>query len=110
MGRRNEVWNNTMTVDQTIVFGVLIVTLVLCITETWRYDVVAFMALMAVTLTDIVPADQAFIGFGHAAVISVAAVLVLSRALLALKRGVGSRVITTRLCRWAYFDKSGLRE
>lgn len=70
-----------MTLDQTIVFAVLIVTLVLFITETWRYDVVAFMALMAVTLMGIVPADQAFIGFGHAAVITVAAVLVLSRAL-----------------------------
>jgi di/tricarboxylate transporter len=70
-----------MTLDQTMVFAVLIVTLVLFITETWRYDVVAFMALMAVTLTGIVPADQAFNGFGHAAVITVAAVLVLSRAL-----------------------------
>ena len=59
MARRNEVGNNTMTMDQTIVFGVLIVTLVLFITETWRYDVVAFMALMAVTLTG---APNEFIG------------------------------------------------
>ncbi len=70
-----------MSIDQSVVFAVLIVTLVLFITEKWRYDVVAFMALMAVTLTGIVPADQAFIGFGHAAAITVAAVLVLSRAL-----------------------------
>lgn len=70
-----------MTLDQGIVFAVLIVTLVLFVTEKWRYDIVAFMALMAVTLTGVVPSDQAFAGFGHAAVITVAAVLVLSRAL-----------------------------
>ncbi len=70
-----------MTIQQAIVFGVLIITLGLFVTEKWRYDIVAFMALMAVTLTGIVPADQAFTGFGHPAVITVAAVLVLSRAL-----------------------------
>lgn len=70
-----------MTIEQAIVFGVLIITLVLFVAEKWRYDIVAFMALLAVTLTGIVPADQAFAGFGHPAVITVAAVLVLSRAL-----------------------------
>jgi len=70
-----------MTLQQAIVFGVLIITLVLFVAEKWRYDVVAFMALLAVTLTGIVPSDQAFTGFGHPAVITVAAVLVLSRAL-----------------------------
>ena len=81
MTRPFDVGNMSITLDQTIIFGILTVTLVLFITEKWRYDVVAFMALLAVTLTGIVPADQAFAGFGHPAVITVAAVLVLSRAL-----------------------------
>ncbi|EWC39002.1 SLC13 family permease [Stutzerimonas stutzeri] len=71
-----------MTGEQLIVFGVLAATLVLFVWNRWRYDLVALGALLACTLTGVVPAEEAFAGLAHPAVISVAAVLVLSRGLL----------------------------
>jgi di/tricarboxylate transporter len=70
-----------MTAPQAIVFAVLGGALVLFAWGRWRYDLVALLALLVVVLTGIVPVDQAFIGFAHPAVITVAAVLVISRAL-----------------------------
>jgi len=70
-----------MTIEQSIVFAVLFLAFILFGTERVRYDVVALLALLAVTATGIVPGDQAFEGFGHPAVVTVAAVLVLSRGL-----------------------------
>ncbi len=67
--------------DEAIVFGVLILALVLFVTARWRYDVVALLTLLILTIVGIVPASEAFQGFGHPAVVTVAAVLVLSRAL-----------------------------
>lgn len=71
-----------MTGEQLIVFGVLAATLVLFVWNRWRYDLVALAALLACALTGVVPAEEVFAGLGHPAVISVAAVLVLSRCLL----------------------------
>ncbi|MGN2621846.1 SLC13 family permease [Stutzerimonas balearica] len=71
-----------MTGDQLIVFGVLAATLVLFIWNRWRYDLVALGALLACALSGVVPAGEVFAGLAHPAVISVAAVLVLSRGLL----------------------------
>ena len=70
-----------MTIEQTILLLVLLAALILFVTERWRYDIVALLALLAATLAGIVPADRAFAGFGHPAVVTVAAVLVLSRGL-----------------------------
>ncbi|MBI3997534.1 MAG: SLC13 family permease [Armatimonadetes bacterium] len=70
-----------MTAEQAIVFGVLAMSLVLFITGRWRYDIVALLALLVVTVTGLVPPGEAFDGFGHPAVITVAAVLVVSRGL-----------------------------
>lgn len=70
-----------MTVDQFTAFAILGVTLVLFIWGRWRYDLVAIAALLAVTLTGLVPASEAFSGFAHPAVITVAAVLIISRGL-----------------------------
>ncbi len=47
----------------------------------WRYDVIAIGALLALVILGIVPQGDAFLGFSHRAVITVAAVLVLSHAL-----------------------------
>ena len=47
----------------------------------WRYDLVAFAALVLGLLLQVIPYDQAFSGFGHPAVIIIALVLVVSRAL-----------------------------
>jgi di/tricarboxylate transporter len=70
-----------MSIEQWIVFGTLALTLFLFINGRWRYDVVALMALGVVTVTGIVPAERAFLGFSNPAVITVAAVLVLSKGL-----------------------------
>jgi di/tricarboxylate transporter len=65
----------------SIVFGVLVAALGLFVWGRFRYDFVALLALLAVVLTGVLPVEQAFSGFGHPAVVTVAAVLVISRAL-----------------------------
>ena len=70
-----------MQTDQLIVFATLALVLILFIWGRWRYDLVALFALLVVSVTGLVPAAEAFSGFGHPAVITVAAVLVVSRAL-----------------------------
>lgn len=47
----------------------------------WRYDGVTLTALAVMVLLDLVPAKEAFLGFGHPAVITVALVLLISKAL-----------------------------
>lgn len=47
-----------------------------------RYDIVAIFGLIAATLFGLVPGDEAFRGFAHPAVITIAAVLILSRGLI----------------------------
>nr|WP_237684268.1 SLC13 family permease [Pseudaminobacter soli] len=55
--------------------------MVLFIWGRWRYDLVAVFALLAVVLTGLVPAQTAFNGFAHPAVLTVIGVLILSRGL-----------------------------
>lgn len=71
-----------MNTAQYIVFGTLGLALVLFIWGRWRYDIVALIALLIVTVTGIVPGRDAFAGFGHPAVVTVAAVLIISRGLI----------------------------
>lgn len=63
----------------TLVFIVLGLTLVAFVWGRFRYDLVALSALLGSVMLGLVPAENAFMGFGHPAVITVAAVLVLSR-------------------------------
>ncbi|NGO89089.1 MAG: SLC13 family permease [Halomonas sp.] len=63
----------------TLVFVVLGLTLAAFVWGRFRYDLVALAALLGSVMLGLVPADDAFMGFGHPAVITVAAVLVLSR-------------------------------
>ena len=67
--------------QQALVFLVLATAMVLFVWERWRYDVVALMALLLLALTGVVPHDQVFAGFAHPAVVTVAAVLVVSHGL-----------------------------
>lgn len=53
----------------------------LFIWERWRYDLVALSALLLSTVLGFVPSEEAFLGFGHPAVVTVAAVLIISRGL-----------------------------
>lgn len=68
-------------VERWIVFGTLVAALALFVRGTWRYDLVALLALLALCLAGIVPPAAAFLGFGHPAVITVAAVLIISAAM-----------------------------
>ncbi len=70
-----------MTLDQSILFGLLFLVFVFLIWGRWRYDLVAFVALLVALLTGLVPASQAFSGFGHPATVIIALVLVVSRGL-----------------------------
>ena len=67
--------------DEAIVFGVLLVALVMFITGRVRYDIVALGALLVLTVLRIIPAADAYRGFGHPAIVTVGAVLVLSKVL-----------------------------
>jgi di/tricarboxylate transporter len=70
-----------VTNDQIILFVLLIAVFAGLIWGRWRYDVIAFLALLAALLTGIVPAQLAFSGFGHPATIIIALVLIVSRGL-----------------------------
>ena len=70
-----------MTFDQTFLLFLLLAVLVLFVWGRWRYDVVAFGALIAATLAGTVPYAEMFSGFGHPATVTVALVLIVSRGL-----------------------------
>jgi di/tricarboxylate transporter len=67
--------------DQIILFTLLFAVFILLIWGRWRYDIVAFSALLVALLTGIVPKELAFSGFGHPATIIIALVLIVSRGL-----------------------------
>jgi len=69
--------------DHIIVFITLGITLLLFVWDKWRYDVVAVLALLFLVMYGIIPSEDAFSGFAHPAVITVAAVLLISRGLQA---------------------------
>jgi di/tricarboxylate transporter len=70
-----------MTTPQILIFLALAATMALFVWGRFRHDLVALMALMACVVGGLVPAAEAFAGFGHPAVITVACVLILSRGL-----------------------------
>ena len=80
-----------MTIDQITIFGIIILTFTLFIWGKWRYDIVSIIALCVLFISDqvlggeksslIMDSSNIFMGFGHPAVITVAAVLIVSRAL-----------------------------
>ena len=70
-----------MNTDQWLITAVLVLTLVLFVWGKYRHDVVAAIALGLCVLAGLVAAEDAFTGFSHPAVVTVAAVLVISDAL-----------------------------
>jgi len=70
-----------MTADQLTVFVVLLAAMGMFLWGRWRHDMVALGALLACVFLGLVPGAGAFAGFGHPAVTTVAAVLVLGRGL-----------------------------
>src|SRR5690349_13891612 len=73
---------DAMTLDQGLLFTILALALAGFIWGRFRYDMVAFAALFTATVLGLVPMDKAFSGFSDAAVVSVAAVFILTRALI----------------------------
>ena len=70
-----------MTLEQGQIFVILVASMGLFIWGRWRHDVVALGALLACVIAGLVPEAEAFAGFGHPAVITVACVLVPSHGL-----------------------------
>ena len=78
-----------MTPDQIAVIGLILVMFALFAWNKWRYDVVAVIALVALVALDAILGGEKLVeepkrvleGFGHPAVVTVAAVLIISRAL-----------------------------
>ena len=80
-----------MSIDQIVIFSIILLTFSLFIWGRLRYDIVAIIALCTLFIADqilggeksnlIIDASNIFLGFGHPAVITVAAVLIISRAL-----------------------------
>jgi di/tricarboxylate transporter len=65
-----------------VMLGILVATVFMFLWGRWRHDMVAAGALLAAVLAGLVPGAEAFAGFGHLAVITVACVLVLNQALV----------------------------
>lgn len=70
-----------MTTEQMLLFGLLGFVFVLLIWGRFRYDLVAFAALIGGVIIGVVPQETAFTGFGHPAVIIIALVLIVSKGL-----------------------------
>ena len=80
-----------MTVDQIAIVLIIVMTFLLFIWGRWRYDIVSVIALGTLFIADqvlggqtsnlIIEGSNVFIGFAHPAVITVALVLIISRAL-----------------------------
>jgi di/tricarboxylate transporter len=71
-----------MTLDQILLFSLFGGVFGLLLWGRFRYDMVAFGALLLAVVLGLVPAEAAFAGFGHPAVVVVALVLVISAGLV----------------------------
>ncbi|MEL0039465.1 MAG: SLC13 family permease [Halieaceae bacterium] len=70
-----------MNTQQAILFVLIGTLFVFLIWGRYRYDIVAFGALLTAYLLGLIPTEQVFSGFGHPAVIIIALVLIISRGL-----------------------------
>lgn len=70
-----------MSHDQIVLFVLFSGVFVTLIWGRWRYDLIAFSALLAGVVLGVVPTAAAFEGFGHPATLVVALVLVVSAGL-----------------------------
>jgi len=70
-----------VTFEQGLVFGLFGAVFALLLWGRWRYDLVAFTALLVAAAAGLVPGDAVFSGFGHPATVIVGLVLVVSAGL-----------------------------
>lgn len=71
-----------MTTDQIILFSLFGAVFIFLLWGKFRYDLVAFTALLVGVVAGVVPTKEAFSGFGHPATLVVALVLVVSAGLV----------------------------
>ena len=71
-----------MTLDQIILFSLFAAVFAMLVWGRYRYDLVAFSALMVGVVLGVVPTKDAFAGFGHPATLVVALVLIVSAGLV----------------------------
>lgn len=71
----------TMTTDQVTLFILVALILFFLVWGRFRYDLVAFTALVVAFMLGVVPKEEVFSGFGHPAVLIIALVLIVSRGL-----------------------------
>lgn len=70
-----------MTYNQSLITIILFMALILFAWGRYRYDLVAMFCLLISVIVGVVPEKEAFNGFAHPAVVTVAAVLILSQGL-----------------------------
>ena len=70
-----------MTTDQILLFSLFACVFAMLLWGRWRYDLIAFSALLIALVLGLIPTELAFSGFGHPATVIVALVLVISRGL-----------------------------
>ena len=70
-----------MTAEQIVLFSLVILIFAFLLWGRFRYDVVAFAALVIAFSTGAIPSEDVFSGFGHPAVVIVVLVLIVSRGL-----------------------------
>ena len=70
-----------LSVDIIIVLAIVLIAVILFVTEWVRYDGVALIVLLALAISGVIPMSRAIEGFANPAVVTIAAVLVLSGGL-----------------------------
>ncbi|MBS3753060.1 MAG: SLC13 family permease [Anaerolineales bacterium] len=90
-----------MTIEQALVYAVIGLTLAMLAFEVWRYDLAALTGMILLVLLGTITVDEAFAGFGHPAVVTIAAVLVVSR-------GLQNTGVTDQVARWMTHVGKGL--
>ncbi|PQJ33827.1 SLC13 family permease [Salinibacter sp. 10B] len=80
----------TDTVAMEVVLGILAVTVVLIVTEVFRIDVVALLALLALVWTGSISPEQARSGFASNAVLAIIGVMIMGRGLF--RSGVTEKI------------------
>ena len=73
--------SDPVLVEQFTVLIILGVSLILFIQDRWRYDVVSLLILLSLILIGSLSYETAFSNFGHPAIIIVASMFVMARAL-----------------------------
>ena len=90
-GRAADALEVPMTLPQALAFAIVAAMMALFVWGRIRYDLVAMLALLCAVAVGIVPADQAFTGFGDDIVIIVATALLVSAAVA--RSGITERLM-----------------